>query len=357
MASQFPLQNFTDFGLIDFLDEANFDQFIELVRGENEDPIVNFSQNYDYDLHIAGCLAENQFVPAPVELFDFDIATNPNLDCVVDSFPQDTKAVEEENDEEESSATTTKSTKRNKKIDRSRTLISERRRRGRMKEKLYALRSLVPNITNMDKASIVGDAVVYLQELQMQAKKLKAEMDVIQVEERGFYVRLDCNKGQGVAVSLFKALESLISFNVQSSNIATSADNFVMTFTLHVRDSEVDMNLPNLKLWIASAFLNQGFDFGTSLSAVLPNITLRSKRRGGARTAVMEWTAAAGLCIAAELELPRCRCKDVTAAETTAASRGCCSSRQPRNAAVQCRCIRRFVVYFFAQICGVVCDL
>ncbi|CAA3022965.1 transcription factor FER-LIKE IRON DEFICIENCY-INDUCED TRANSCRIPTION FACTOR [Olea europaea subsp. europaea] len=315
MASHFPLENVTDFGLIDFLDEANFNQFIELIRGENEDPIVNFSQNYDYDLHIAGCLAENQFVPGPVELFDFDIAANPNLDCAVYSLPQDTKAVEEENDEEESSATTTKSTKSNKKVDRSRTLISERRRRGRMKEKLYALRSLVPNITKMDKASIVGDAVVYLQELQMQAKKLKAEvaslessltrgdkcqggniqatskmnatnfypvikkilkMDVIQVEERGFYVRLVCNKGQGVSVSLFKALESLISFNVQSSNLATSADNFVMTFTLHVRDSEVDMNLPNLKLWIASAFLNQGFDFATSPSAMLPNITLSS---------------------------------------------------------------------------------
>ncbi|KAL2536282.1 Transcription factor FER-LIKE IRON DEFICIENCY-INDUCED TRANSCRIPTION FACTOR [Forsythia ovata] len=310
--AQFPLQNAPDFGLIDFLDEANFQQFIEHIRGENEDPIVNFSQNFDYDQHIAGFLSENQFAPAPVELFDFDIATNPNPDCVIDSFHQDTKTtVDEENDEEESSATTTTTTKRTTKVDRSRTLISERRRRGRMKEKLYALRSLVPNITKMDKASIVGDAVVYLQELQIQAKKLKSEiaslessltqggtiqtpnkmnatsnlyliikkilkMDVFQVEERGFYVRLVCNKGKGVAVSLFKALESLISFNVQSSNLATSADNFVLTFTLHVRDCEVDMNLPNLKLWIASAFLNQGFDFGTSPSAMLPNITLSS---------------------------------------------------------------------------------
>ena len=35
------------------------------------------------------------------------------------------------------------------KRDRSKTLVSERRRRSRMKEKLYELRSLVPNITKV----------------------------------------------------------------------------------------------------------------------------------------------------------------------------------------------------------------
>ncbi|KAL2928650.1 Transcription factor FER-LIKE IRON DEFICIENCY-INDUCED TRANSCRIPTION FACTOR [Bienertia sinuspersici] len=51
---------------------------------------------------------------------------------------------------EHSSATTkgtNNSTSKKGKMDRSRTLISERKRRGRMKEKLYALRALVPNIT------------------------------------------------------------------------------------------------------------------------------------------------------------------------------------------------------------------
>ena len=59
-------------------------------------------------------------------------------------------------------------------------------------------------------------------------------MDVFQVEERGFYVRLVCNKGGGVALSLYKALESLTDFIVQSSNLATVSERFVLTFTLNV---------------------------------------------------------------------------------------------------------------------------
>ena len=60
----------------------------------------------------------------------------------------------EELDEEHSSGAMTTTTnnavgKPKVKTDMSKTLISERRRRGRMKEKLYALRSLVPNITKV----------------------------------------------------------------------------------------------------------------------------------------------------------------------------------------------------------------
>ena len=148
----------------------------------------------------------------------------------------------------------------------------------------------------MDKASIVGDAALYVQELQMQAKKLKAEVaslessltgtdkqgglhdntqkkqvtnlypvvkkilqvsfsnynykgmrlrmwiilnfdvqiDVHQVEEKGYYVRVVSNKGHGVAASLYKALESFSTFTLQSSNLATLDHTLLFTFALNV---------------------------------------------------------------------------------------------------------------------------
>ncbi|KAK9042115.1 hypothetical protein V6N11_017194 [Hibiscus sabdariffa] len=54
-----------------------------------------------------------------------------------------------------------------------------------MKEKLYALRSLVPNITKMDKASIIGDDVLFVQDLQMKAKKLEGEIAGLEASVAG----------------------------------------------------------------------------------------------------------------------------------------------------------------------------
>ncbi|GFZ17846.1 FER-like regulator of iron uptake [Actinidia rufa] len=241
------------------MDDTNFEQFIDLIRGESSDCIVKFCPNYDCE-HIRNCLDDNLLGTVQENLFGFHSAamSTPNsaIDTLQLAVDGDGKDGEEENNMEEefSGTTTTITTPKKKKGDRSRTLVSERRRRGGMKEKLYALRAL------MDKASIVGDAVLYVQDLQMQ-------MDMFQVEERGFYARVECNRGQGVAASLYKAIASLTRLNVLSSNLGTLSERFILTFTSQVRERETDMNLPNLKLWVAGALLNQGFVFQTQPSA------------------------------------------------------------------------------------------
>lgn len=161
-----------DYNLVDFTDEANFEQFIALIRGETAEPNVRFCHNFlDCD-HINGCTIgdpslNNQFddpgFGLPYDQFnDPPITTFPDPSSLLNSFPnncEELKQVQQEDDGENdaegyssgnmTTTTTSTQTKRSTKADRSRTLISERRRRSRMKDKLYALRALVPNITKV----------------------------------------------------------------------------------------------------------------------------------------------------------------------------------------------------------------
>nr|XP_043611894.1 transcription factor FER-LIKE IRON DEFICIENCY-INDUCED TRANSCRIPTION FACTOR-like [Erigeron canadensis] len=304
----------------DLIPESDFANFISIIKEDH--PIEKFCLDFECNHFTNTCTEVLQFPPmmsyghnteyvavdrAVTDSNDgcYDQVMDPCLDMSTWNRKEEDVKVSEEFDDDDSSETVTNGNSDTRgrkkgggaKGDRTRTLISERKRRSGMKEKLYALRSLVPNITKMDKASIVGDAARYIQDLQAQARNLRVEIatieeasknnkvissqnskkyrvsnsiaivkkiskfDMFEVEEKGYYVRLVCNKGRGVAVSLHKALESITSFKVQSSNLSTVGDNFVLTFNLNVTVCEFDINLPNLKLWLSGAFLNQGFEF------------------------------------------------------------------------------------------------
>uniref|UniRef100_A0A6N2KKR5 BHLH domain-containing protein n=1 Tax=Salix viminalis TaxID=40686 RepID=A0A6N2KKR5_SALVM len=58
----------------------------------------------------------------------------------------------------------------------SKNIVSERNRRKRLNERLFALRAVVPNISKMDRASIIKDAINYIQELQEQERGIQAEI-------------------------------------------------------------------------------------------------------------------------------------------------------------------------------------
>ncbi|KAJ7962595.1 transcription factor bHLH13 [Quillaja saponaria] len=54
---------------------------------------------------------------------------------------------------------------------------AERQRREKLNQRFYALRAVVPNISKMDKASLLGDAIAYINELQAKLKIMEAERE------------------------------------------------------------------------------------------------------------------------------------------------------------------------------------
>ncbi|CAN6242041.1 unnamed protein product [Urochloa humidicola] len=210
-----------------------------------------------------------------------------------------------------------------KRRDRSKTIVSERKRRVRMKEKLYELRALVPNITKMDKASIIADAVVYVRDLQAHAMKLKDEVaalearprspgsgqeqqhnrraaaaaaagrrrherdndcnnnnnsgstaaaggarvthvGAVQVGDGRFFVTVECERRDGVAAPLCAAVESLPCFRVESSSLVVRSgpDRLVSTLTLKVKEQVGDAAVREgsvVKLLVMAALLKEGF--------------------------------------------------------------------------------------------------
>lgn len=64
-------------------------------------------------------------------------------------------------------------------------VLSERRRREKLNEKFLILKSLVPSISKVDKASILGDTIEYVKELEKRVEELESCTEIVDLEGRG----------------------------------------------------------------------------------------------------------------------------------------------------------------------------
>ncbi|KAL1212989.1 Transcription factor MYC2 [Cardamine amara subsp. amara] len=66
---------------------------------------------------------------------------------------------------------------------------AERQRREKLNQRFYALRAVVPNVSKMDKASLLGDAIAYINELK--SKLNKTESEKIQIKNQLEEVKIE----------------------------------------------------------------------------------------------------------------------------------------------------------------------
>lgn len=165
----------------------------EFTGVENNAPFTQ-SQKVEFDLvksgiildfsNNSGSLAEHQSSSA----IQFASTTNPNLgESKKRSRLSSPPTMSEHSDLESGApaATERRPKKRGRKPANGREVAldhveAERQRRERLNQKFYALRAVVPNVSRMDKASLLTDATSYITDLQSKIKALEARSSSLQ---------------------------------------------------------------------------------------------------------------------------------------------------------------------------------
>ncbi|KAA8519935.1 hypothetical protein F0562_014155 [Nyssa sinensis] len=166
---------------------------------------------------------------------------------------------------------------------KSKNLFAERRRRQKLSDRLLELRALVPIITNMNKATIIVDAIAYIQELQScvidiseQLHKMEAiieeesktesdgtdaaeemkkwgietEVAVTHIDDSKLWMKIVFEKKRGGFTKLMEAI-SVLGFEFTNTSVTTSKGAILISSCLETKGSTSFDTMPPMSATIA----------------------------------------------------------------------------------------------------------
>ncbi|KAH7517343.1 transcription factor bHLH3 [Ziziphus jujuba] len=129
---------------------------------------------------------------------------------------------------------------------------AERQRREKLNQRFYALRAVVPNISKMDKASLLGDAITYITDLQTKIRVMETEKQIGNNKQKPLSVQdIDFQSRHEDAVvrtscpldshPVSKVIKTFMEHQIvaQDSNVSmTEDDKVVHTFSIQTHGAD-----------------------------------------------------------------------------------------------------------------------
>uniref|UniRef100_A0A6N2LF41 Transcription factor n=1 Tax=Salix viminalis TaxID=40686 RepID=A0A6N2LF41_SALVM len=130
---------------------------------------------------------------------------------------------------------------------------AERQRREKLNQRFYALRAVVPNISKMDKASLLGDAITFITDLQKKIRVLETEggrvnnnQKQLPVPEIDFQPRQDDTAVRASCPMESHPVSTIIEtfrehqITPQDCNVSMEGDKIVHTFSITTQSGAAD---------------------------------------------------------------------------------------------------------------------